>query len=174
MTALDMAVLLLIGVMTVTGFMRGFVQEALSLLAWVVAIIAVQLFLAPVTDLTGVWVGPGAAASILAFAGLFITMFWLGKITAKWAGQRTRDSLVGPVDRVLGAGFGALKGLLVATLAFLAFTLIYDLVFGPETLRPTWMTSSRSFPLLHASGDALSQVVRDGNTLNAVRQLSEP
>ena len=33
---------------------------------------------------------------------------------------RARNSVVGPVDRVLGAGFGALKGLIGATLLYLA------------------------------------------------------
>ena len=40
MTALDMALLLLMGGMAVTGFLRGFVQEVLSLLAWALAVVA--------------------------------------------------------------------------------------------------------------------------------------
>ena len=161
MTALDMAMLLLMGGMAVAGFMRGFVQEVLSLLAWFVAIVAVRLFLAPVTDLVGVSIGAGGAASVLAFAGLFVLTFIVGKLLAKWVGERVRTSLLGPVDRVLGVGFGALKGLLVATLAFLAFTLVYDFIFSAETARPLWMTEARSYPLLNASSDALSQAVRD-------------
>lgn len=161
MTALDMAVLLLVGIMAITGFMRGFVQEVLSLLAWVIAIVAVRLFLAPVTDLAGIWMGPGAATAMLAFAGLFAVTFFAGKMIARWAGQRTRTSIIGPVDRLLGGGFGVLKGLLVATLAFLAFTLAYNFLFTPDALRPGWMISARSYPLLNASGEALSRVVRE-------------
>jgi len=160
MTALDMAMLLLMGGMAVTGFMRGFVQEVLSLLAWFVAVIAVRLFLAPVTDLTGLWIGAGAAASMLAFVGLFGLTFFAGKILARAMGQRVRTSVIGSVDRVLGAGFGLLKGLVVATVAFLAFTLAYNLVFGVDALRPGWMTDARSFPLLNASGAAMRDMVR--------------
>jgi len=161
MTALDMAMLILTGFMAVTGFMRGFVQEVLSILAWIVAIIAVRLFLAPVTDLVGIWMGPGGAASILAFAGLFAVTFFVGKMVAKWAGQRTLTSVMGPLDRILGAGFGALKALLVATIAFLAFTLAYNFFFTPDAVRPQWMSNARSYPLLNASGEALSQIVRE-------------
>ena len=45
MTALDMALALLMGGMAVFGFMRGFVQEVLSLLAWGVAMTVVGAIL---------------------------------------------------------------------------------------------------------------------------------
>lgn len=167
MTALDMAMLLLMGGMAVTGFMRGFVQEVLSLLAWFVAVIAVRLFLAPVTDLTGLWIGAGAAASMLAFVGLFGLTFFAGKMLARAVGERVRTSMIGPVDRMLGAGFGLLKGLVVATVAFLAFTLAYNLVFGADALRPDWMTGARSYPLLNASGAGLRQIVRSRTDTDA-------
>lgn len=167
MTALDMAMLLLMGWMAVTGFMRGFVQEVLSLLAWFVAIVAVRLFLAPVTDMVGVWMGAGAAASMAAFVGLFALTFFAGKMLARAMGERVRTSVIGSFDRVLGAGFGLLKGLVVATVAFLAFTLAYNLVFGAEALRPGWMTQARSYPLLNASGAAMRQMVRSRTDADA-------
>jgi membrane protein required for colicin V production len=165
MTALDMAMLLLAGGMAVTGFLRGFVQEVLSLLAWVLAIFAVRLFLAPVTDLAGLWLGPDGAASLAAFAGLFLVTFFIGKLLARRIGERTRTSILGPVDRVLGGGFGVVKGLVVATVLFLGFSLVYNLVMGSEARRPQWMESARSFPLLKASGDAMSQFIEDHNHL---------
>jgi membrane protein required for colicin V production len=67
--------------------------------------------------------------------------------------------VVGPIDRVLGAGFGALKGLIVATLLYLAANFAYDMVWGRAATRPTWMADSRTFPLLHASGEAIVDLV---------------
>jgi membrane protein required for colicin V production len=63
--------------------------------------------------------------------------------------------VLGPFDRTLGAGFGLLKGLLGATLFFLLANLATDMVYGPQADRPHWMTSSRTFPLLNASGRAI-------------------
>ena len=45
-----------------------------------------------------------------------------------------------------------MKGLLAATLFFLFANLATDLIYGPEAERPAWMTKSRTYPLLNASG----------------------
>lgn len=160
MAALDMAMLLILGGTAVFGFLRGFVQEVLSLLAWALAVISVRLFYAPVSDLLGVWVGTGGSASILAFVLLFGLSILVGRLLARRIGRSSRASLLGPVDRVLGGGFGALKGLVGATLAFLAFSLVYNMVYGVEADRPVWMHSARSYPLLDASGKAMTQFAR--------------
>ena len=63
--------------------------------------------------------------------------------------------MLGPVDRLLGGGFGMLKGLIWATLFFLLANLATDMVYGPQADRPEWMTKSRTYPLLNASGRAI-------------------
>jgi membrane protein required for colicin V production len=94
-----------------------------------------------------------AAAAVLAFAILFIPSFLLVKLLARSIGGRTRrHAVLGPFDRLLGGGFGALKGLLGATLLFLLANLATDMVYGPQSDRPQWMTKSRTYPLLNASG----------------------
>jgi membrane protein required for colicin V production len=62
---------------------------------------------------------------------------------------------------MLGFGFGLLKGLIIATLIFLLFVMGYDMVYGADEERPEWMTTSRTYPLLNASGDAMSEFVRE-------------
>ncbi|WP_336964914.1 CvpA family protein [Sphingobium aquiterrae] len=159
MTALDISVLLLIGGGAILGLMRGFVLETLSLIAWVIAIFAVRLFHALVTDLLSPFIGTSGGAAVLAFALIFGLTFTAGKFLARALGARTRTSILGPVDRVLGAGFGAVKGLIGATLLFLAFSLVYDTIYGASADRPEWLSASRSYPLLGASGRAISSFV---------------
>lgn len=159
LTALDIIVLLLVGGGAVLGLMRGFVTEVISLFSWVAAIIALKLLHAPVTAIMKGFVGTPGGAAVLAFALVFLVVFIAGKLIAGSLGRRTRQSVLGPVDRVLGLGFGALKGLLAATLLFLLANLGYDTVFGGESQRPAWMKQSRSFPLLNASGRAIVDFV---------------
>ena len=47
MTGFDIAVLLLVGLGAITGFMRGFVQEVFALAAWVLALVAIHNFAHP-------------------------------------------------------------------------------------------------------------------------------
>ena len=157
MTALDVLVFLLLLGGGAVGFVRGFVHEVISLFAWVVGIAMLKLFHGQLwTGIENSFDTSPAAAAVLAFAILFVPSFVIVKILARQIGGRTRRSpMLGPFDRVLGGGFGALKGLLGATLFFLLANLATDMVYGPQADRPEWMTKSRTFPLLNASGRAI-------------------
>lgn len=154
MTALDVFVFLLLIGGGAIGFVRGFVHEVISLLAWVVAIAMLKLFHTQLwTGLENSFHASPAGGAVLAFALLFIPSFLVVKLLARSLGGKTRRSpVLGPFDRVLGAGFGMLKGLLGATLFFLLANLATDMVYGPEADRPAWMTRSTTYPLLNASG----------------------
>jgi len=161
MTALDIIVLFLLGSGAAFGFLRGFVQEALSMIAWVLIIFAVRMFHTPATAALAEAVGSDSGAAVLAFLALVIVIFAMGKWIAKSIGAKSRKSLLGPIDRVLGFGFGMLKGLIIATLIFLLFVMGYDVVYDAGEGRPEWLTRSRTYPLLNASGDAMSEFVRE-------------
>jgi len=158
-TALDIIVFLLVGGAAVLGFMRGFTTEVLSLFAWVAAVFALKLLHAPVAGLLTGWVGTEGGAMVLAFALVFGLTFFAGRMTARAIGQRTRQSVLGGFDRVLGIGFGALKGLIMATVLYLLAALVYDTIYGGRAERPEWMRQSRTYPLLHASSRALVDFV---------------
>ena len=157
MTALDVFVFLLLFGSAAVGFVRGFVHEVISLFAWVVAIAMLKLFHTQLwTGLQNSFHTSPASGAVIAFALLFIPSFLIVKLLARSIGGRTRrHTLLGPVDRMLGGGFGALKGLLGVTLFFLLANLATDMVYGARADRPEWMTSSRTYPLLNATGRAV-------------------
>jgi membrane protein required for colicin V production len=159
MTALDIIVLLLVAGGLVRGAMRGFVGEVLSLASWIAAILALKLLHTPVSSALEAPVGTAAGAAVLAFALVFGIVFIAGKLIARRLGGATKRSVIGPIDRVLGAGFGALKGLIGATLLYLGANLVYDTFYGASAQRPDWMADSRTYPLLHASGRAIVDFV---------------
>lgn len=171
MTAMDIAVLTLVGGGAVLGFMRGLAQEVMSLLAWILAILALRFFHAPVTDLLSGHVGAAGGAAMLAFVLLFGGMFIAGKFLSRSIGKASRSSMVGGFDRGLGAGFGAVKGLLIATIIFMTITLLYDIGYG-NVQRPEWMRDSRTYPALSASSAALSKVVAERRAEAKAAQIS--
>lgn len=159
LTALDILVLLAIGGAAVLGLMRGFVTEVLSLFAWVAIVFAVKLLHVPLTHALSGIVGTTTGAAVLAFAILAGATYFGGRAVANAIGARTRDSVLGPVDRALGFGFGAFKGLILASLAFLLVVLMTDTVHGGPTHRPEWLTSARTYPLLNATSAGIADFV---------------
>lgn len=155
LTGLDIIVLLAIFGGALFGMMRGFVTEVIALFSWVAAIVALKLFHGPATKLLLHVVGNPSGASVLAFALVFLVVYAGGKLIAGTLGQRMRTSVLGPLDRVLGFGFGALKGLIIVTLGYLLINLGYDTLYGAASERPGWMRQSRTHPLLNATGRAI-------------------
>ena len=159
LTALDILVLITVGLGAVLGFSRGFVNESVSLAAWIVAILAVKTLHTPVSAMLVGPVGTESGAAVLGFAIVFGLTFLAIKAAGKALGNSTKGSLLGPFDRVLGFAFGALKGLIGATLVFLFISLVYDTIYLGSSPRPKWMTESRTYPLLRASSAAVVDFV---------------
>ncbi|MFC4255753.1 CvpA family protein [Altererythrobacter xixiisoli] len=160
MGGFDIAVLLVVGVSAAVGFMRGFVQEVLSLAALAVSVIAIRYFH---TDLTGGltdMVGSESGAAVLAFGLLLLIPYFAVKLLARQAGKTSRGSVLGPVDRVLGFGFGAVKGVLIVVIVFSLLVLFYDTIWGPSG-RPEWITSARTYAFVNASSDAMVSMISE-------------
>ena len=159
-TAFDIVVLLLIVLGGFAGLARGFVTEVLSLLAWVAAIFAVRYFYPSGQIIASKLVSNQSAASVLAFAVIFIVAFVVFRSIAGSLGSRTRNSVVGPLDRLLGLGFGAFKGLLGASVLYLLATMVFD-VIDPAHPRPEWLRASRTAPLVELTSKAMVDFVEE-------------
>ncbi len=158
MTGFDIIVLLVVGAAAVGGFMRGFVQEVLSLVAWGVAILAIHNLHTPLYDFLLPKIGNPAAAASLAFAMLLLIPYAGMKLIAGRMGESSRTSLLGPIDRVLGFGFGAFKGAIVVVCGFALLVLGYDAAWGIAG-RPDWIKQARTYPLVNASADAMVKLI---------------
>ena len=110
---IDIAMLAEIALSALAGAVRGLTFEILSLLGWVAAWFA------------GLWLGPliaphlpvGAPGSALngitAFACAFLIVLILSGLAARAISALVGKTLLRPLDRLLGAMFGVLRGLLV-------------------------------------------------------------
>jgi membrane protein required for colicin V production len=164
MTGFDLIVLLIVSVAAVGGFLRGFVQEVLSLAAWVLAIFAIHYLHTDLTALLYRYIGTPSGAAVLALALLLLIPYAGMKLIAIRAGASSRSSVLGPIDRVLGFGFGTIKGVIVAVMAFSLLVLGYDSVWGPAG-RPTWITNARTYDFIDASADKLVQLIQERDRL---------
>lgn len=113
MNVLDIAVLGLLLASMVLGAWRGLAFEVLSLLNWLLAFVLAQ------------WLGPrvgqhlplsGSADGVRHVAGfvlVFLVSAFAGGLVARGLSSLLEKVGLRPVDRVLGAVFGLLRGLLV-------------------------------------------------------------
>lgn len=160
MTGFDIIVLIIVAVAAVGGFLRGLVQEVLSLAAWILAACSVYYLHGDFTEfLLGFYdLDPGAG--ILAFALLLLIPYAAMKLIAGNVGEASRGSILGPIDRVLGFGFGAIKGALIVIFAFSVLVLGFDTVWGYQG-RPDWIAQARTYPAADAFSRELVQMIAD-------------
>lgn len=154
MTGFDIAVMIVVGLGALTGFARGFVQEILALAAWVLALVTIHYLHTPLSAALLDIVETDSGAAVLAFALLLLVPYAIVKLFANRLGEVSRSSVLGPIDRVLGFGFGGIKGIVITVMAFSVFVLGYDTVWGAAG-RPTWITQARTYPFINASSEQL-------------------
>lgn len=145
MALLDILMAVIVGVAAIGGFMRGLVQEVLSLASWIMAALALH-FLHPVlTDGLRHAYNAEPATPLLAFVLLLLIPYAAMKVIIGNASGASDGAILGPIDRVLGFGFGAVKGALVAVFAFALLVMGFDGSWGYQG-RPTWVTTARTYP----------------------------
>ena len=160
MTGFDLIIMLIVGIAAVGGFMRGFVQEVLSLAAWVLAAFAIRYLHTPLTLAMQDYMGADITTALLAFTLLLLIPYAAMKVIANNVSPASSGTVLGPIDRVLGFGFGALKGILITVLAFSLLVLGYDTVWSYKG-RPAWITTARSYELVDTSSRALVEVLAE-------------
>ena len=158
MTGFDIIVILIVAVAAIGGYMRGFLQEVLSFGAWMLAAFAIRYLHVPLTLQLQDFLDRGIYVSVLSFALLLLIPYAAMKVIASNVGKASRNSVLGPIDRVLGVGFGALKGFVVAVIGFSVLVLGYDSVWDYQG-RPDWITNARSYDLIDAGSRSISEVL---------------
>ena len=159
-TGFDWVVVSLVGLLALAGVLRGFTQEALSLAGWILGIVVVRMFHQDATLWLAPKVGGDASGAIVAFLLLFFGTVIVARIIAGAAGGFAKRSGLGPFDRLLGLGFGALKGLILSSVLFLLAQFATGL-FDPDQQLPDWLVESRTAPILSLSADAMVGWVKE-------------
>ncbi len=127
MVWVDYLILGTVGLSTAFGIWRGFVKEALSLAAWVLAFWAALAYGSTLTHKLEGSVGAGGFASVLAFLLLFVGVLVIGAVINHFLGKSIQAAGLAGFDRVLGGAFGLVRGVgLVAILLLFAGQLHAD------------------------------------------------
>lgn len=132
---IDWVIIALITVSTLISLKRGFIKEALSLITWVGAFIIARTFHPQMQALLEGTVETPLVRLVAAFAILFFATLIVGAIINNMIGHLVRATGLSATDRVLGMGFGLLRGVVVVIVA-IAFTR-----YTPLAQDTWWQTS---------------------------------
>jgi membrane protein required for colicin V production len=141
MTWLDYAVLGVFAVSLVLGAWRGLVREVVSILGWVIAFLAANLLAGPVGPAMPQAIPTPELRVAAAYVAIFIASLILTSLVGLLLSKVIKAVGLGGVDRLLGAAFGAARGLLI----LLAAGLLAGLTGAPTQ---AWWRDSLSGPLL--------------------------
>jgi membrane protein required for colicin V production len=117
MTWLDYAVLALFVLSIAWGVYRGLVREVMSLVGWVLAFLAANLFAAPLGDQLPSSISRPEYRTLFAFIVIFFLTVIATTLASIWLHKVMHAAGLGSVDRVFGALFGLLRALIVVLVA---------------------------------------------------------
>jgi membrane protein required for colicin V production len=118
-TPVDYVIVLICVVSAGIGLWRGFVKEALSLFTLLAAIWLAWRFAGLVAPMLGDWAGAPEVRIWSARIIVFVLVLVAGAVISWLARMVVRHSGLSGVDRLLGAGFGLARGVLIVGLAVL-------------------------------------------------------
>lgn len=123
MTALDWILAGVLLVSLLLGAWRGLVYEVLSVLGWAASFYAAQWFAPQVAALLPWESATGPVRDASAFVLVFVGALFAAGLAAALLKKLVEAVGLRPVDRTLGAAFGALRGLIL----LLAATVVIDM-----------------------------------------------
>ena len=116
-SAFDWGAVVIVFFSMLLSLWRGFVREAMSLAGWVVAFIVANLGALTFAEAMGDLIANSTGRYVVAWLTLFVVTLVACSIVAKLTSRLIKASGLGALDRILGIGFGALRGALLLVVA---------------------------------------------------------
>ena len=152
LSAVDWIFLAVLGLSALLGLWRGLVQEVLSLAGWVLAFFVAPMYAPAAAD----WLPMSGSSDMLRYAAGFVLVFvavLIATALVSWMIKKLVSAVgLGPLDRLLGSGFGLLRGLVL----LLAVTVVVCMT--PWRDNESWQ-SARGTPWLQQTLNALKPVL---------------
>jgi membrane protein required for colicin V production len=113
MNLLDLGIIVILVLVGLRGFYRGFLQEISVLFGLVVGLIFAAHYYLRLARLLSQWVHTPLYSRIISFLVILVLAYWLVRIAGNLLHRFVSVVYLGSLDRILGGGFAVLKGAVV-------------------------------------------------------------
>src|SRR5580704_500118 len=168
MNPLDIGVIAVIGLSAVFAFARGFVREALSIVAWIGAGFITLYGFSAVYAMVDPMVHNPLLSQLIAVGGTFLVSLIVLTVITGIVARRVRSSGLSSIDRTLGFIFGLARGILLVSLAYL---FVENVVQAND--RPPWLKEAKSGPYLHEGAEMLRTVLPESLRMKSTATTEE-
>jgi len=135
----DWVILGVVAVSSLLSLKRGFVREALSLITWVSAFIVARLFANSLSLYLIDYIDTPSLRMLTSFGVLFVLTLIVGTLIAALITALISATGLSATDRMLGMGFGAVRGGLVVVI-------IVALLGLTPAVEDSWWSESQLIP----------------------------
>lgn len=162
----DIVILIIVGISALIALGRGLIKEVLSIVGWVLSVIAVIYLLPLVNPFMSEHIESPAMAAVVSSFCIVIAFFivWI-LLTGSLIGKVRKSKLSG-LDRVLGLFFGVFR-------AFLLVVLFYILInwMVPKDKQSELLTESKYFNIAGSFAQPIEALIPE-STLKKIREKS--
>ncbi len=142
---------------TLLALSRGAVREALGLATWIGAIVAAVYAFEPVRPMLLEAIGNELLTDAATLAVVFFIPFFALRLLSGMIARAVSGSALGPVDKLLGLGFGFARGALIVCSGYLVGSVIVA-----REQHPDWVQTAMLKPQVEQGADWLATLLPPG------------
>ena len=154
LTAFDVAVLLIVGISALLALVRGATREALTMAAWIGALVVAYYGFGYVRELAQKTIEVRWIADIVALVVVFAIPLIAFKTVASVLSDHVSDGGFNMADRLVGMAFGVLRGAAIVCALYLGVGILIE----PDQ-QPSWMTRAALLPYVKEGAGMLQDLL---------------
>lgn len=162
----DIVLLVILVLSAIFAMYRGFIREFLAIISWVAAFVITIYFFNQANVMMLEIIPNDMIAAGLSGILLFIVSLVVFSLISASLSDIIHRTPLSSVDRLLGLFFGVLRGALVICLMYFGVSWAY----AGKTM-PTWVTNSKSLPLVQRSSEYLASLVPEEQRIKLVKMV---
>ena len=152
---LDIILLVSIIVSLFIGYSRGFIKETFSIINWLLAAWLAFKYYSDLQTITINFIDSNIIADAISFGILFLFLIITLTFLSNFISKNIKNSLLAPLDRLLGIFFGIIRAILLIIVVFIAGN---QTIWVNNTL-PKWIYESYSYPIIISITNNLKNIL---------------